>query len=469
MVWVQTTSSRPLIFIPGILGSKLINEEGKLIWGGSDSYINFHKLRLPRNDTDIKLKPGGVIDTITVWPFKLKQYDRLLQKLRERELGYKEGMNLFYFDYDWRRSNFKNAKLLDEYIQNTPEIKNNEFDIIAHSMGGLISLILIQEYDSGKNVKNLITLGTPFYGSLEAFDTFLNGFNGVSSIMASLGSSAENVRSVMFSFESGYELLPTYPYCCKVESQQKNIFDLGFWQNQWLPDTFATESDKRFITESLKRARKLGEIVQRDLPSSLKLTMYAGETFATKKTVSFDASGNIKRYNYRKGDGTVWLASAANNDISSSRVTFAKHAKIFEDDNVLSGLARKLKGDTEGFAAIESDFKITSKTNKQVLVDLISFTITPPIIKSDNTVTITLELTGSTIERSDEEFDFLVCIKTVGKETEEACVNLPELNKNERKLRRFQVGFKPSSSGVHIATIKGYEKLEDYFFVISKE
>ena len=97
---------RPLIFIPGILGSKLIDENGNLIWGGLDSYANFHKLKLPRDERQIRLRPDGVIDTIPiVWPLKVKQYQGLLNTLQS--MGYIENVNFYVFAYDWRRSNFR--------------------------------------------------------------------------------------------------------------------------------------------------------------------------------------------------------------------------------------------------------------------------------------------------------------------------------------------------------------------------
>ncbi len=469
--WAQQTR-RPLIFIPGILGSKLVDEKGKLLWGGRDSYFNFHKLRLPRDNNQIKLKPDGVIDTIPiVWPLEVKQYNDLLKIVED--IGFRKGENFFVFAYDWRRSNFKTAEILNTFIDQTPALKGKEFDIVAHSMGGLVALILIHEFDSGAKVKNLITLGTPFYGSLNAFDTFLNGFDGVSGFMAGMGSSSDKVRSVMFSFESGYELLPSYTLCCILgkpldpDKIPKDIFTLGFWQNEWLPSSFSGDDDKKFIADALKQGKRLSQLVRKALPESLNMYMYAGDKFETKTQVYFDRTGNIDTYTKKKGDGTVWINSAARDKVQESRVSFEKHARIFEDDHLHKGLQRILAplGELEDFAASAENVEVASVTGKQVQVELISFEVTPPIVSLGNPVKVLLYLSGVAIMKSDEKFDFSVCASAASIADRKFCYHLTEVD-TELNSRRFQADFLPTVTGDYVILVSNYEKLEDYFAVV---
>ncbi|WP_342709920.1 hypothetical protein AAFG13_36740 [Bradyrhizobium sp. B124] len=37
---------RPLVFVPGILGSRLVDDSGSVIWGDRNSYLNFPKLEI---------------------------------------------------------------------------------------------------------------------------------------------------------------------------------------------------------------------------------------------------------------------------------------------------------------------------------------------------------------------------------------------------------------------------------------
>lgn len=64
----------------------------------------------------------------------------------QREIlgNYTEGTDLFVFAYDWRRSNFANAVLLNDFVRaNIPA--GEDFDIVAHSMGGLLTRAFLSD------------------------------------------------------------------------------------------------------------------------------------------------------------------------------------------------------------------------------------------------------------------------------------------------------------------------------------
>ncbi len=58
------------------------------------------------------------------------------------------------------------AEELKEYVE---DIETDKVDIIAHSMGGLVSRWYIEELEGEKNVENLVTLGTPHQGTYTAY------------------------------------------------------------------------------------------------------------------------------------------------------------------------------------------------------------------------------------------------------------------------------------------------------------
>jgi hypothetical protein len=54
----QLEPFRPLVFIPGILGTELLDEHGKVVWGDSSSLSNFEKLELGASPPQASLHPG---------------------------------------------------------------------------------------------------------------------------------------------------------------------------------------------------------------------------------------------------------------------------------------------------------------------------------------------------------------------------------------------------------------------------
>lgn len=103
---------RPVIVIPGVMGSKLCDRSGSVIWGNRSSYTmaRMAALRLPFDTS--KRDPGiqscGLIDTVSIIPllWESNVYSPLLKTLAD--IGYKTE-NILIFDYDWRLSNFDNA------------------------------------------------------------------------------------------------------------------------------------------------------------------------------------------------------------------------------------------------------------------------------------------------------------------------------------------------------------------------
>lgn len=100
----------------------------------------------------------------------LGTYDNLLEELRL--VGYEDGVSLFTFPYDWCQhlatTGSELGIALDGFLTqaaNQPYVRTDKADIIAHSMGGLVSRAYIQSDGYNNNVRRLITLGTPHLGA----------------------------------------------------------------------------------------------------------------------------------------------------------------------------------------------------------------------------------------------------------------------------------------------------------------
>lgn len=104
-----------------------------------------------------------------------RTYDNIIEQLRM--LGYEDGVSLFTFPYNWLDSNVNNATKMQNEIakirgsaimDGVPYIDPGKVDIVAHSMGGLLSREYIQGLNN-RTVDKLITVGTPHRGSAKAY------------------------------------------------------------------------------------------------------------------------------------------------------------------------------------------------------------------------------------------------------------------------------------------------------------
>ncbi|MGD8677085.1 MAG: hypothetical protein PVG81_14885, partial [Desulfobacterales bacterium] len=172
----------PIILIPGLLGSKLVDPDSEIIvWGAfGTGTLNPNKpegarlFGLPmqpgKNLHELKdrVKPAGTLDRVVVnlggYPVEQNTYAHILGVLgvggyRDQQLQ-EAGMvdwgndhfTCFQFAYDWRRDLVESAKRLDLFIKEKKRyvqdqiaqrfgIKDRDvrFDIVAHSMGGLVA------------------------------------------------------------------------------------------------------------------------------------------------------------------------------------------------------------------------------------------------------------------------------------------------------------------------------------------
>ena len=211
----------PVIIVHGFLGSNMLDTKtGKNVWGKFSSEDGFsisdEKMRAlslpmvkhkPLKDIKDATVPNGALNTVEVnflgMTFKENAYQNLANALHEGGFQLegapldkgKNFYNLFQFSYDWRRDLQESASKLHEYIlkkrkylqekyQDLYGIKDYDvqFDLIGHSMGGLVSRYYLRygtaelpkenekpniTWAGSKYVDRLIILGTPNAGYLD--------------------------------------------------------------------------------------------------------------------------------------------------------------------------------------------------------------------------------------------------------------------------------------------------------------
>lgn len=278
---------RPLIFVPGLLGSM-----------GDD-----------------------IIPGTGDWGFGMAKsiYIPFLEMLEE--LGYKRDKNLFISFYDWRKScDYSAREFLYEKIK---YVKNKTFspkvDLICHSMGGLIARAYVQSNYYKDDVQNLIMIGTPNAGSAKAyifwsggkvpdkgklkgniFEAIVDGYIWILSKRYNL----DNIETIREHIKGVGDLLPNAQYGNYLYYKDTNGFMV------FLP--YGMMEEKNYFLD------KLNSEVEILFKRNIKITTIAGVGNDTDKyfNISNNKEGKswqdgkvIGVYKSKEGDGTVLAKS----------------------------------------------------------------------------------------------------------------------------------------------------------------
>jgi hypothetical protein len=376
----------PVIVIPGILGSKLRDgETGQLVWGAFDGgeadpetpegarlIALPMKESIPVSDLTDSVHSDGALDRVKVklfgLPLQLNAYINILStlgaggyldqslasnKLNEIDYG-DDHFTCFQFDYDWRLDNIENAKRLKKFIEEKREyilgeyqkrgIKKDDvkFDIVAHSMGGLLTRYFLMYGDEdlpedgskpevtwagAEYVEKVIIVGTPNAGAIGAVETLVMGRDigpflpkyepAIIGTFPSLYQQLPRTRHGVVADENGVRLDLTNPEVWislgwgLADPTQDEV--LGWL----LPDVSDPAKRREIAIDHLKKSLKRGMEFQEAIdtpakpPQGLKLYLIAGDAVLTGSGLKVDsATGKIEVSAYSPGDGTVTRASA---------------------------------------------------------------------------------------------------------------------------------------------------------------
>jgi pimeloyl-ACP methyl ester carboxylesterase len=280
------TGKRPVIVIPGILGTELINSKtGETVWPSAfrtsqEGLPISADLAANRDD----LVPGKVIETIRlarVLP-EVYVYRDLLEALR-RYAGYREGnwenpsadgyQDTFYvFAYDWRQDNVKNARELVRRLERLktklqrPDLK---FNIVAHSMGGLISRYAAMYGDvdlpagdgpiqptwvGAAHIGKIVMIGVPNEGSTDAFATMVEGYSITEGLRRRVPLLNKLTAEDVVRTPSVFQLMPHRGAVKFIDENLKplaiDLYDPEVWKEYGWSALYSPEFRRRY-TESL--------------------------------------------------------------------------------------------------------------------------------------------------------------------------------------------------------------------------
>ncbi|MEJ7617500.1 MAG: hypothetical protein WKF30_11185 [Pyrinomonadaceae bacterium] len=233
---------RPVIIIPGILGSQLVNAKtGEVVWP-SVFRSSDDDLDLPTS-SDLAANRDNLVAARILDVAKFARYSPeiyvyydLLQAI-ERFGGYREGSwddppangdrDTFYvFAYDWRRDNVESARALSRRVEelkrklNRPDLR---FNILAHSMGGLVARYAAMYGDAdlpsdaaalqptwagARFINKVFLFGTPSEGSAEAFASLLEGYSVTDGVRRRVGLLNKLAVGDVVTAPAAFQLMP---------------------------------------------------------------------------------------------------------------------------------------------------------------------------------------------------------------------------------------------------------------------
>lgn len=378
--------SNPVIVIPGILGSKLRDSEtGQLVWGAFDGgeadpetpegarlIAIPMKEGVPIDELTDSVHSDGALDKVKVklfgLPIQLNAYinilntlgaggyvDQSLAKDKDNKIDYgKDHFTCFQFDYDWRLDNVENAKRLKKFIEEKKAYITEEnrkrginkddvkFDIVAHSMGGLLARYFLMYGDAdlpedgsipvvtwagAGYVEKVIIVGTPNAGAVGAVETLVKG-RDIGPFLP------EYAPAIIATMPSLYQQLPRTRHGAVVDENgnRLDLMDPEVWitlgwgladpkQDEvlaWLLPDVSDPVGRREIAldhlrKSLKRGKEFEDAIDApaEPPPGLKLYLVTGDAILTGSGLRVDTStGKFEVSQYSPGDGTVTRASA---------------------------------------------------------------------------------------------------------------------------------------------------------------
>lgn len=258
----------PVIIIPGITASRL-DDFYKLppekIWDAPTLLglpvgftRKFERTSLHPDDMRYELKEPSLVKEVSTFALV---YGDLLEELRDNLTTGDKVTPVFPFAYDWRVDCAITAGKLDAFIDEVMErtsllahYRGEEVlvDIVAHSMGGMITADYLRRFGKKNKVRRVVTLGTPFQGSLDAVLKLIIGKGHLTG-----DNPRDREREMARITPALYELVPSFQGA--VISNDPNLIKL-FEPDAWQPSLLNTL--QKFI-DSVKAQADAQELFSR--------------------------------------------------------------------------------------------------------------------------------------------------------------------------------------------------------------
>jgi len=310
----------PVIVIPGLIGSELVNKNtNETVW--------FDLARSKDDDLRLPISPnlaankdnliaGDILRNVKYLKFlpETEIYQSIADSLKlpgeytegnwdtPTEMGFQD--TYYVYPYDWRRDNVENARLLIEKIDALKlKLKrpNLKFNIVAHSMGGLIARYaamygnadlptgtrrIAPTWAGSKSIGKIFLVGTPNEGSINSLSGLINGF-GITRLNLPFVQSI--TKFDMFTIPAVYQLLPTSgtlrAFDENLKPLQIDLYNPATWEKYgWAVyndpkfEKEFSESEQRTAKEYfrvvLNRAKRFHDAIDANIAAKPPVAMY---------------------------------------------------------------------------------------------------------------------------------------------------------------------------------------------------
>lgn len=308
----------PLVFIHGIKGSSLVASNGAVHWLTAAAALGLHTpdLRLPlrwngeRQDADdlIATEPIASVD-IARGLVRSQVYGPWLERAEAL------GRPFYAFAYDWRRDNLESRERFRACVAAVRERHGgSRVQLVAHSMGGLISLPVLIEHPEW--FCHALFAGVPFRGAISFLEDMHVGLpTGVNRKLLSPG--------VLFTCPSTYALYPLGRSDCVDGSGRElqiDFFDASHWVEHGIgifaDPRNATAERIAFLGRALERARGLRALLEHREQAYPRITVLAGKSFPTLAVAMKGGPRSVRGWDLRSwprrpGDSRVSFDNVA--------------------------------------------------------------------------------------------------------------------------------------------------------------
>ncbi|MBK7864044.1 MAG: hypothetical protein IPJ65_36655 [Archangiaceae bacterium] len=257
------------------------------------------------------LEPGGPMTKFTIWPYAFNVYDDFMEWGRTHTEGFTA------YGYDWRADLKWNGEQLCEFIG------QRRANVIAHSMGGLVTMLAIQKCP--EKFRAVVFAGVPFRGAPGLFaDLFLGASTYQNTALLS--------PEALWTFPATWQLLPRTDDFFVDEAGQQVALPISraeTWRDWKLPCPQRLQerlSDRAAMPVDFTQApaRSLA-VIGRGLPTTV--AMRVKEGFFDFKNPARD-----------DGDGTIAAANATPPFPAQTANTTADHLHLLDDPKMRSAI-----------------------------------------------------------------------------------------------------------------------------------
>ena len=217
----------PVILVPGIMGTEM-KKDGDLIWPDTvemlrnpgDEFMNVLSVNTDGTFVDNQVALGDIVRSAPTKDIFAGLITEFVAS------GYQENTDLFVLPYDWRLDIRSTSVDLKNKINTViSQTGSSKVDIIAHSMGGLLSKQYILDNGSGL-IDKLIFVGTPHLGAPKAAKTLLLGDDlGIRLLFAGLDD--DRIKYISQNMPAIYQLLPSSVYFSQIGHYYSELGNLG--------------------------------------------------------------------------------------------------------------------------------------------------------------------------------------------------------------------------------------------------